>query len=304
MGRARYEGTGLMNFTQIKYFLAVAETLNFTRAAEFIAVSQPALSKAIRKLEEDLGADLLDRTSQQVSLTSFGHRMRAHFEKIDENLRRARLDARSAAGLAHEELNVGILCTVGPGRLGPFLHQFRLTHPGVEIILHDVVPDNAADLLLAGALDVVFCAQEARHDPRFQAANLYADQMVVIFPAGHDFANQNAVTLAEIAGQPYLDRLHCEFREGFFEATKASGLQLDVAMRSEREDWITALIDEGAGVSVMSEDTALLCGVQYRPLQGMTATRRMEIITAASRPPAGMLAAFWDAATEYEWPGA
>lgn len=292
-----------MNFTQIRYFLSVAELLNFTRAAESCAVSQPALSKAIRKLEEDLGADLLDRTSQQVALTSFGRRMRAHFEKIDENLRRARLDARSAAGLAREELNVGVLCTVGPGRLGPFLHRFRRTHPGVEIILHDVVPDNAAELLLAGALDVVFCAQEARHDPRFQASVLYADRMVVIFPSQHAFAAKQVVSLAEIAGQPYLDRLHCEFRDSFFEATKASGLRLDVAMRSEREDWITALIDEGAGVSVMSEDTALLCGVQYRPIEGMTAVRRMEIITAASRPPKGMLAAFWDAATEYDWPG-
>ncbi|MGB0505317.1 MAG: LysR family transcriptional regulator [Pikeienuella sp.] len=292
-----------MNFTQIRYFLAVAETLNFTRAADSIAVSQPALSKAIRKLEEDLGADLLDRTSQQVSLTSFGRRMRSHFEKIDENLRRARLDARSAAGLAHEELNIGVLCTVGPGRLGPFLHQFRNTHPGVEIILHDVVPDNAADLLLAGALDAVFCAQEARHDPRFQAAKLYEDRMVVIYPSNHEFAGKNSITLAEVAGQPYLDRLHCEFREGFFEATKTSGLQLDVAMRSEREDWITALIDDGAGVSVMSEDTALLCGVQYSPIEGMAASRRMEIITAASRPPVGMLAAFWDAAAEYDWPG-
>ena len=95
-----------MELSQIRYFLAVAETLNFTSAANACAVSQPALSKAIRKLEDTLGAELFDRSGHQVNLTEFGHTMRVHFELIEENRRKALEAARATATSKSSQLNV------------------------------------------------------------------------------------------------------------------------------------------------------------------------------------------------------
>ena len=113
-----------MEFNQIKYFLAVAKTLNFTNAATACSISQPALSKAIRKLEANLGADLFHRDSQKVELTEFGRTMRIHFERVEDNLRKARAAANAAVGTPIENLNVGVMCTIGPHRFSRFLQAF------------------------------------------------------------------------------------------------------------------------------------------------------------------------------------
>ena len=205
-----------MELSQIRYFLAVAETLNFTAAANACAVSQPALSKAIRKLEDTLGGELFDRTSQQVALTEFGHTMRVHFELIEENRRKALEAARATAGAKTTQLNVGVMCTVGPHRFAPFFRRFRNANPDVELTLHDVAPAVIPELLLSGALDCVLCARSADHDPRFEAIDLFEEKFVVAFAQNHRFAAQDSVTLSEIAAEPYLDRLHCEIRDDFF----------------------------------------------------------------------------------------
>ena len=157
-----------MKFNQIRYFLAVADTLNFTNAAEACAVSQPALSKAIRYLEETLGGELFSRNAQRVELTEFGRTMRVHFERIEDNRRKA--------------------------------------------------------------------LEAAKLDQRFQVLDLFGETMVVAFASGHRFGDFDEVSLTEIVKEPYLDRLHCEFRDDFLAFTKGSGLELDVVMRSERED--------------------------------------------------------------------
>lgn len=290
-----------MNFVQIRYFLAVAETLSFTRAAQVANVSQPALSKAIRKLEDDLGSPLLDRSTQHVVLTTFGRKMLVHFEQIDENLRKARAAARNASGAQREELNIGVMCTVGPGQLGEFLCDFAVKRPDVDLIFHDVTADATGELMLAGALDCVFCVQDIRHDSRFSALTLFHEDMVVAFPDGHRFATYEAVPLSEVAAEAYLDRLHCEFRETFFRETRASGLELNVNVRSEREDWILALIGFGAGVSVMSEHTASQGSAPWRPIAELREARRMELVHAVSAETTGAYRAFREAAEAWDW---
>ena len=174
-----------MNFNQIRFFLAVAETLNFTNAAETCAVSQPALSKAIRNLEESLGAALFNRNTQHVELTEFGRTMRVHFERIEENRRKALDAARLATKATTEPLNVGVMCTIGPRRFSAFLETLHVTTPHIEVTLHDVTPH----MLLAGGLDCVFCARAAKHDQRFEAIDLFNEHMVVAFAEGHRFAD-------------------------------------------------------------------------------------------------------------------
>ncbi|NKB19265.1 MAG: LysR family transcriptional regulator [Alphaproteobacteria bacterium] len=290
-----------MNFNQIRFFLAVAETLNFTSAAEACAVSQPALSKAIRNLEESLGAALLTRNTQHVELTEFGRTMRIHFERIEENRRRALDAAKLATKAATEPLNVGVMCTIGPRRFSEFLEKLHKTNPHIEVTLHDVTPPVIPHLLLSGGLDCVFCAREAKHDQRFEAIDLFNEHMVVAFADGHRFADMESVALAEIAKEPYLDRLHCEFRDEFLDFTKGSGLELDVVLRSERDDWVLELLRRGLGVSVIPANSIILNDVQHRPICDLTSHRSLELVTTRNEDMAPALEAFRDAAKVYDW---
>jgi DNA-binding transcriptional LysR family regulator len=290
-----------MKFNQIRYFLAVADTLNFTNAAESCAVSQPALSKAIRNLEATLGADLFDRSGQRVELTEFGRTMRVHFERIEDNRRKAMDAAKVATMSTIEQLNIGVMCTIGPRKFSRFLGALRETHPHIEVTLHDVTPAVIPELLLSGGIDCVFCARAEKHDQRFQALDLYDEAMMVAFANGHRFGDLEVVSLTEIVKEPYLDRLHCEFRDDFMAFTKGSGLDLKVALRSEREDWILELVKLGLGVCVMPENSVILSAVNHRPISELTKMRKLELVMTTNATLSPALAALRDAAAEFDW---
>lgn len=290
-----------MELSQIRYFLAVADTLNFTRASEACAVSQPGLSKAIRKLEDSLGGDLFDRNSQQVELTEFGRTMRVHFERIEDSRRKAVDVARVATREFVEPLNVGIMCTIGPRRFSGFLEAFRAGHPHIDVTLHDMTALVIPHLLLSGAMDCVFCARASKQDQRFKAVDLFHEQMVVAFAPGHRFEGFEAVPLMEIAKERYLDRLHCEFRDEFLSFTRASGLELDVAFRSEREDWILEMLRCGLGISVVPASSPIPETLDCRPIVDLTAVRKLELVMTVNALAAPALAAFHDAALAFDW---
>ena len=290
-----------MDFTQIKYFLAVAKTLNFTKAADQCAVSQPALSKAIRKLEENLGSNLFDRNSQKVALTEFGQTMRIHFERIEDNLRKARSAANTAAKSGGENLNIGVMCKIGPKFFSQFLKSFHTIHPHIDVTLHDITTTAVPELLLTGSLDCIFCARIEKLDQRFEIIDLLEEKMVVAFSNDHHFNSLETVSLAEISSELYLDRLHCEFRDDFLNFTKARGLSLNVAVSSEREDWILDLITRGLGVSVIPKSSAELKSVANRPISDMTDLRKLKLVLFKSTSPTPALSAFRNAALEFQW---
>jgi LysR family hydrogen peroxide-inducible transcriptional activator len=295
------QGVPAVNFNQIRYFLAVADTLNFTNAAESCAISQPALSKAIRALEVTLGADLFDRSTQRVMLTHFGRTMQVHFERIEDNRRKA-LDAAKAATKAPiEQLNVGVMCTIGPRRFSQFLKNLCDTHPHMEVTLHDVPAAVIPELLLSGSLDCVFCARSAKHDQRFQVIDLFEESMVVAFANDHRFNNFESVPLAEIAKEPYLDRLNCGFRDDFLNFTKGSGLELNVALRSEREDWILEFLHKGLGVCIMPASSVILNTIAHRPISDFTNMRKLELVMTVNATVSTPLTAFRDAAAAFDW---
>ena len=290
-----------MNFNQIRYFLAVADTLNFTSAADACAVSQPALSKAIQNLEATLGADLFTRKAQRVKLTEFGQTMRVHFEKIEDNRRKALDAAKVAAAVSTERLDIGVMCTVGPRRFSQFLEEQRRIHPNIDVTLHDVIPTVIPELLLSGSLDCVLCARTAKFDQRFQVINLFEENLVVVFADGHRFAGLEAVPLEEIAKEPYLDRLHCEFRYDFLDFTKGRGLELNVVLRSEREDWILELLKSGMGVSIMPTNSVILDTIDHRPISDLAKVRNLELVMTVNATQSPALSIFRDAAASFDW---
>ena len=166
-----------MEMHQIRYFLAVCETLNFTRAAEHCNVTQPALTRAIQKLEEELGGLLFRRERHLTHLTDLGRLMRPQLEQIWQQTEAVKTTAKSFLKLEDAALNVGLMCTIGPLRGIGFLNDFQHAHPGIDVTLLEGVPGKLAELLHEGSLDVAVMAQPGPFDERFDVHPLYREHL-------------------------------------------------------------------------------------------------------------------------------
>ncbi|MFD1158704.1 LysR family transcriptional regulator [Roseovarius aestuarii] len=292
-----------MEFHQVRYFLEAAESLNFTRAAENCHVSQPALTRAIQKLEAELGGELFIRDGRAVRLSSLGKVIREHCQRIYETREMARAAAKSFLESGGSELNVGVMCTIGPDVLSAFVNEFNHTHSNVLVILHDIGPEALPKLLFTGVLD---CAFVASHDDKtFEELSvrvLFDEDMVVAFEEGHRFAEKQELTLFDVAEEAYVDRLKCEIRQPFFEFMENNGLDLKVVCSSQREDWIQELVVRGLGVSIMPRFSITTRRLDWRSLSGpVSNSRQIMIAQTKSQMPQSTAGSFCSEAQEFQW---
>ena len=291
-----------MEMHQIRYFLAVCETLNFTRAAEQCNVTQPALTRAVQKLEEEFGGLLFRRERHLTHLTDLGRLVRPQLEQIWQQSEAAKTTARSFLKLENATLNVGLMCTIGPLRAIGFLNSFWRDHPGIEITLLEGVPSRLAELLYDGSLDVAVMAQADGFEERFDVVPLYREHFVLAFPAGHRFEQQNAIRFSDIEGEAYLRRINCEYRDHITEVGRELGVSWRVAYRSEREDWIQTMVMAGMGICFMPEYSVVVLGLQTRRVVEPDVVREVSVVTVAGRRFSPAVAAFVRAIKAYPWP--
>ena len=290
-----------MDFNQIRYFLAVSDTLNFTRAAEQCHVTQPALTQAIKRLEAELGGELIHRNRRNTELTRLGQTLRTHFQQINRTRKLVRSTAKAVTSGELDELHIGLMCTLGPVALSGLLKQFQAQHPMLSLVLHDVTPAGINDLLLTGAIDGAFCSRQGAPHPKIKYIDLYDEPIVVAFPSGHPFTDMTEVPLNAIAKEQYVDRLHCEFRDDFLSFCGDRDLDLMVAFSSQREDWIQNLIREGLGVSVIPKYSLLHPALDHRAIVEPRLSRRIEFACVNQDDAAPGLELLTDQINVYNW---
>jgi DNA-binding transcriptional LysR family regulator len=291
-----------MEMHQIRYFLAVAQELNFTRAAERCNVTQPALTRAIQKLEEELGGLLFRRERSLTHLTDLGRLLMPHLEQVLKEAEMAKTTAHSFLKLDDAPLHLGIMCTIGPLRFVGFLNRFRMDNPGIELAMIEETPGRLAELLMEGKLDLAVMAQPGSFDERLVVQRLYRERFVVAFPPGHRFEQRNALTIEDIAGESYLSRINCEYRDHLRSLCSERQIEIRVTYRSEREDWIQTMVTAGLGICFLPEFSPVLSGLRCRPLIDPEVAREVSLVTVAGRRYSPAVAAFMKAIRAYRWP--
>ncbi|MGH6931550.1 MAG: LysR family transcriptional regulator, partial [Dongiaceae bacterium] len=200
-----------MEMHQIRYFLAVCDCLNFTRAAESCNVTQPALTRAVQKLEEELGGLLFRRERKYTHMTDLGHLVRPQLEAILSQSEQAKTTAKSFLQMTDAPLKLGVMCTIGPMRFIGFLAGFGRDHPGIEVSLMESVPNRLSESLMSGDLDVAIMTQPEEGHDRLDLHPLYEERFMIACAPGHRFETMAAVPMADIAGESYLTRANCEY---------------------------------------------------------------------------------------------
>ena len=273
-----------MELRHLRYFVAVGEALNFTKAAARLRVAQPALSRQVSDLEDELGVDLLKRTSHGVALTAEGKlflvETRGILQRVDESVTKVRALARGEFG----ELQVGYLPPLDLEILPRALAAFQKTTPGVKVILHDLGSDELCNELRNGFLQLALMIQPSEESSaglEFEELRRYP--FFVAMASGHPLSRLKTIPVETLAGQP-LVALHRRNNSEYHRVLKKVFLPLRPNIAAE-SDSINSLITEvgiGRTVAVVSQIFKQAIGkrLRYRPLTNTTAAQCVGIARA------------------------
>lgn len=271
-----------MELSEIRYFLAVARELNFTRAAQSNGISQPSLTRAIQKLEAEVGGALFVRRPGLVALTHLGRELLPRFEEIGRNLDSVHQAASSLAQSKSLALRLGVMCTVPPDRVVEALGKLRLRVPEAKVTIIEATAGRIVDLVVAHEVDVGVAAWPDYPD-QIAVLRLYEERYVVAMRADDPLAAADRTDVQSLEGCRYLERKSCEF-DAYFEARHGEWpVDLDVCFASEREDWIQSLIQAGEGYAIVPVSMPLLPGLVSRPLAKPEVKREVSVITQRGR---------------------
>ncbi|BCK57373.1 LysR family transcriptional regulator [Nocardia wallacei] len=237
----------------MRYVLAVAETNNFTRAAERCLVVQSALSHQIARLERELGARLFDRTSRRVRLTPAGAAFLPSARQSVDAAERAVAEVAAAIGQVRGRLALGLIPTVAAVDIPGALRDFRERYPHVRIDLRVGASDDLIEQVEHGVLDVAFLGLPTTGRPRGVAAReLARDRLVAIVAPDHPLAGESTVDLRRLSAEVFVDLpADTAGRVQSDQAFAAAGLDRDVAFEVTTADYITRLVQPGLAVAML-----------------------------------------------------
>ncbi|MFJ7076308.1 LysR family transcriptional regulator [Streptomyces sp. NPDC098781] len=250
-----------MDLQQMRYVVAVAETRNFTRAAERCFVVQSSLSHRIAGLERELGVKLFARSSRRVELTGAGEAFVAAARECLAAADRAVADAAAATGVVRGRLAVGVIVTTAAVDVPDLLQRYRARYPDVHVVLRSGRSDELAAAVRDGELDIAFLGlPEGERPSGVEALVLDHDEHALVVSAGHRLAGASRVTLREIAEETFVDfAAGTPARAQSDRAFAAAGLVRDVAYEAGVVELISRLVARGLGI-------ALLPSAYARPL--------------------------------------
>jgi len=262
-----------MEFNQIRYFLNLADTLNFTEAAMRSGVSQPTLTRAIQRLEQELGGTLVYRDGKDSRLTALGRDIRSEFAAIAEREQRVRALSLNRVRGRRETLTLGVVHTIAPALITGFAAHALRQLPMLELVLQPITREEGIERLLSGQIDGCFCSDPIAGNTKIATVEMFRERLLLAMAQGHTLASQASVSLSDLSEQPYLDRLHCEFRTRVNDHLRERAIIMIPRLRSEREDLIQQAVAEGAGVCMLPERSAIVNGLTLRPVETLNLSR-------------------------------
>jgi DNA-binding transcriptional LysR family regulator len=246
-----------MELRQLEYFIAVAEEANFTRAAERVHISQSGISAQIRRLERELGAELIDRSTRSAGLTAAGEAALGHARAVVACANAVQQAVGEVTDLIRGRLVIGMVigCTITP--LFDALSAFHVAHPGVEISLLEDNSDRLIDGVRAGAIDLALVGTGAAEPAGLGALTIISERLVAGVPAGHPLTKKRRVALSDVSAHPIVCMPRgTGIRTVFDQACAAQAIRPRIALQASAAGAIVDLAVRGLGVAILSESMA------------------------------------------------
>jgi DNA-binding transcriptional LysR family regulator len=245
-----------MELRHLRYFVAVASELNFSKAAEKLLVAQPALSTQVADLEREIGTPLLFRNTRTVQLTAAGKVFLADATLIlvaaDAAKERALRTARGEVG----ELSIGYFAAPAMHFLPDLIRRFRARHPDVTIRLHEFTPDRQLHAFARGEIDIGFTRPLPPGHPELEVQELFQESFLAVMAETHRLASRKRIELSELAGESFvlLDRAGAVgLYDHIITACRAAGFLPAVNHSPDLMATVLTMVAAELGVSVVPE---------------------------------------------------
>jgi len=257
-----------MELRHLRYFVAVAEAENVSRAALKLRVSQPGISRQIRDLEVEIGFPLFERTAKSVRLTAAGKVFLAGAREVLSNVEVAVKNARAVAGDITGEINIGYAPSLTVQILPPLLRAFQEKFPQVRVALHDLSSEEMLAQLGEKKLQVALTVPPTGKMARgFSSVELARYAMVVAVAPTHPLATLKAISLAQVAREPLIGLNRKDYPE-YHDVTKklfaAVGRKPNFAEEHEGGTGIIAAVEAGRGIALVPGSLACIVGKRVK----------------------------------------
>jgi LysR family hydrogen peroxide-inducible transcriptional activator len=282
-----------MELFQLRYFLKAAEREGFTRAAEELGISQPALSRAIANLEAELGQPVFERQGRKVALTDAGRLLQSRAQQVVALLEDAKNEITDDGESGR--LRVAAIPTIAPYFLPGVLREFSRQHPLATVLIQEDVTEVALRKCSQGEVDAVILALPvpARH---LELEELFEEELFLVLPAGHALARRRDVTMKDIEPYPFvlLDEAHC-LTESIFAFCRQSSFHPVAVERTNQLATVQELVALGHGISMipaMARELDASDRRVYRSLSDVRPTRKIALCYNPYRFQSKLLARF------------
>ena len=291
-----------MEMQQVRYFVALARTLNFTRAAEQCNVSQPALTRAIQQLEHELGGPLFHRERNNTHLSELGRMMQPYLESVEASTHAAKQAAQAAKKIENITLTLGAMCTIGPQLIAGLIVRFQAEHPDIEVSVVDGEASAMIEALEKGDLHLSIVGVPEELPDTLHQVPIFSERFVIVVPQGHPWEKKNAVRVAELDGEPYVGRSNCEVFQMVTDDFVRRGVSTKKVFSSPRDEWVQKMIKAGLGFGFFPEYCVTDPDLVVRPLIEPGYSRTIYLATVRGRPHSPAVGAFVREARRHSWP--
>jgi DNA-binding transcriptional LysR family regulator len=247
-----------MEMSQLRYLVALAEERHFTRAAAREHIAQPALSQQIRRLEDEVGLPLVERTTRRVAMTGAGELLVARARRILAELEAAQTELRALRGVQSGHVTVGALHTMGPVDVSLVLATFHERYPAVELTVREQSSEELAEMLRVDELDLAFLSVTERIESHGLGLELLvSEELVVVLPPDHPLAGRDEVRIAELSEEQFISFRHgARLRELLMAAGRQAGFEPQIKLELNEPLRIRRLVSRGMGVAVLPRSDA------------------------------------------------
>jgi DNA-binding transcriptional LysR family regulator len=245
-----------MELRNVRSFLSLAKTLNFSRTAEIVRLSQPALSLQIQALEKEIGVTLVERhrRGKRTVLTGAGAAFQRDaaggLAQLGQAMQSARLAAEGKLGV----VRLGFVSTAGTHMVPRLIREYRALNPRVEFSLRNVLTADQGKMLEEGALDLGFLRMPFIGGPSVEVVPIHEEQFVIVLPSSHSLAKKSSVRLRETANETYVlyERAHAPgFHDLMVTILSGAGVMPAVDQAGGEMPTLIALIASGAGIGLL-----------------------------------------------------
>jgi DNA-binding transcriptional LysR family regulator len=293
-----------MEMHQVRYFLALANTLNFTKAADECNVTQPALTRAIKQLEEEFGGDLIRRERSRSHLTELGRRMLPLLRQCHDAALSAKSLARSVRDNELAPLSMAICNSINIELAMPFIAELFRAYPGIELRLVRGSSEGVSEALKSGAVELVVAGDLASHWDRLDRWALFSEPIEVVVSQEHRLARDGIeeVSLETLSTEPVVHRLACEFAQDLSNRLAACGVAPETVHEVETDPDLLALLEAGGGIGFVAASAPRSAATRRIRLSDPALSRTVFIYSVAGRERSQAAATLLSLLRSADWP--